>query len=129
MKSVTSNEAPCAAASALWLGRVRLPHVALEDIGRLIGLASDRVHACPLAGLTPARLAQVAPHVVLSPLAWAEADAWEAARRLHEIGYRGRYLALAGALPDTRLVEREIAAAAPGIDFRLVALPPRLRML
>lgn len=73
-------------------------------------------------GLDLGLLAEVRPDMVLSTLVGDGFDAIDVARRLRELGYRGRYRALAHALPNEEAVRAEIEEAAPELDFDLVVL-------
>lgn len=66
-------------------------------------------------------LDRLRPNIVLSALMGAGFDAIELAARLDQLGFSGRYRALAHDLPDAALVCREVRAAAPRIDFDLVS--------
>lgn len=81
-------------------------------------------HFVGFADVTAATLARVAPDVVLSALFAADFDALELARRLADLGFRGRYRALAAGLPSPGVIRAEIAAAAAEVDFDLFLLDP-----
>lgn len=70
--------------------------------------------------LTEDIVLSVAPDVVLAPLLSRRFDCLDVAERLWGFGYRGRFLALAGQLPDPGMIRAEIAALFPGLDFDIV---------
>lgn len=67
-------------------------------------------------------LVRTQPDVVLSPLFSAQFDAIDLAEKLQDLGYRGRYRALAVGLPKPAIVRREIAAVAPDVDFDIFVI-------
>lgn len=67
-------------------------------------------------------LARLCPDVVLAPLMTQDFDILDLARRLRALGYRGRLRAYAPRIPDPHLVQREISAACPGLDFDLIVI-------
>jgi len=72
------------------------------------------------AELSAASLARVLPDAVLAPL-WREGfDAVELAERLAGWGFGGWLLVAAPPLPNPRVVQRDIAAACPGIRVLLL---------
>lgn len=78
------------------------------------------VAVAELDEIDQALLDAVRPAVVLSHLITDRFDAMEVALRLAAVGWQGRYRALAPALPNLDLVRREVAAAAPALDFDIV---------
>jgi len=76
--------------------------------------------------LDAALLGAVTPDMVLSALVSDGHDAVDVARRLLELGYRGRYRALAPALPNMDSVVEEVHEAAPGLDFDLFLIGPEV---
>lgn len=73
--------------------------------------------------LTTSLLASFQPDLVLSPLMQQDYDAAEIARKLNDLGFRGRYRAISDAVPDKQLVARDIATIAPDVDFDIIDLP------
>lgn len=66
------------------------------------------------------------PDFVLSALVGDGFDALDIARRLQELGFRGRYRAVAQRLASPEVVWAEVAAVAPEIDFDVFEIePPR----
>ncbi len=63
-----------------------------------------------------------APETVLSPVLCGSFDCLDLALRLGELGFRGRYRAMANGLPDPWLIRQEIAESCPGLDFDIVDL-------
>lgn len=82
----------------------------------------DGFRFAPFRALDANLLRAVDPPVVLSALVGDDHDAMDVARRLAELGYRGRYRALAARLPNPDVVRREVRSAAPTIDFDLMLL-------
>lgn len=74
--------------------------------------------------LDAALLDSVRPDMVLSALVTDGHDAVDVARRLAELGFKGRYRALAAALPNLHSVIDEVHEAAPGLDFDLFLISP-----
>lgn len=74
--------------------------------------------------LTRGFLERVNPGLVLSPLTTTSLDALEIARRLRELGYRGRYRVVGRNLPDTGVIRAEIADAVPDLDIAVVDVSP-----
>jgi hypothetical protein len=64
--------------------------------------------------------AKLAPNLIMSPLVAGPYDALDIASYLTVAGYQGAYQAVVRRLPNTRLVEREIALACPGLNFSIV---------
>ncbi len=64
------------------------------------------------------------PDMVLSPLSSAEFDAVELGQRLQELGFHGRYRAIAALGTDASLVVEEVRQAAPDLDFDLIVIGP-----
>ena len=62
------------------------------------------------------------PVTVLSPVLCASFDCLDLAMRLDELGFRGRYRAMSGQLPDPWLIRREIGESCPDLDFDIVDL-------
>lgn len=98
-----------------------------RQVALLVGLATapplladwSVIHAS-YGAVSPVLLAQVRPDCVACPLLAAEFDAAQLAQRLEQIGFVGRLLVMAPALPDRRMVAREIASAAPGLRVEIL---------
>ena len=73
-------------------------------------------------GLTAELLERTKPDFVLSALVGAGFDALDVARLLAELGYRGRYRAVADRLPCPSVVRAEVGAIAPDLDFDVFTL-------
>ena len=83
-----------------------------------------RVVHVPWPRLSPTLLDTLAPRAVLTPLLAARFDAVEAAGRLAELGFDGRLVVVTdSALPDMRLVQRELVQAGRGIAVDLLICP------
>lgn len=76
-----------------------------------------------LVDVTESLLTSFEPDLVLSPLMQQDYDAVEIAGKLAEIGYVGRYRAVAESIPNPQIVVAEISRIAPGVDFDLIGLP------
>ncbi len=70
--------------------------------------------------VTEALIALHAPTVVFSPVVARRFDCIDLAMLLSQIGYQGRYRAIAKDLPRPDLIEREVRQAFPNIDFAIV---------
>ena len=83
----------------------------------------------PLSGVTHLRFSALTrtdlealdPTAVVMPLFSADQDALSMVETLEEMGFRGRILVIAPALPRPQLVERELRAAGPGLRLMLVS--------
>lgn len=82
----------------------------------------DGFHFVGFDDVTAALLRAVAPDVVLSSLMGEDFDALDLGRRLHDLGYDGRYRAITCGLPDPHVVSMEVRAAAPDLDFDIFVL-------
>lgn len=78
-----------------------------------------------LAGVLDARRGS---GVVVCPLIGPDFDALDVASRLATLGFRGRLTVLAPALPNPRMVRREIETAGKGLAVSLEVQPPRGRL-
>lgn len=67
----------------------------------------------------------IAPTLVLSPLLARGFDCSDLAQVLARIGFKGRYRAVADALPDPEMIRCEIASLCPGLDFDVIVVPPQ----
>jgi hypothetical protein len=76
-------------------------------------------HFADFCDVTAEMLAEVRPDVVISALFAPDFDVLDLARKLVDLGFKGRYRALSAALPNPSVIRTEVAAAAPGIDFDL----------
>ncbi|MEM8823756.1 MAG: hypothetical protein AAGF30_09125 [Pseudomonadota bacterium] len=61
---------------------------------------------------------------VMSPLVALDFDAVDMAKRLAGEHFQGRYYAVAVDVPDTALIQREIAAVAPDLSFQVIDISP-----
>lgn len=73
--------------------------------------------------VTAAKIAEIAPKVILSPLLCRNFDALEIARRLHNMRYAGRYSVVIKDIPDPSVIDRDIRQVAPDLDFSVLTLP------
>ncbi len=72
--------------------------------------------------LDAALLARHRPAVVISRVLARGFDALDLALRLVALGFRGRFVALAEALPAPALVRAELAGACPSLDVAVVVV-------
>ena len=92
---------------------------AQSGAGRLSG---PGLHFVSYADLDQGLLKQIRPDIVVAALMSPVIDALDLAERLESLGYRGRFWALASAVPKVPMVREEVCAIAPGIDFEIVTL-------
>lgn len=76
--------------------------------------------------LNAAMIANLAPDIVMSPLFVRDIDVVEIARRLVMFGFSGRYRIVADDIPNDSVLQDEVSAVAPGIDFAIISLPMTL---
>lgn len=86
-----------------------------KDLPQLNGF-----HFVDYREINSAVLARIRPDVVLSPLVCAGFDALEVAAHLSNAGFDGRYRAIADNVPHVDLICREVAYAAPALDFDIL---------
>lgn len=109
------------------------PTLAIADAGALPRGLLDaatgaQVVVAGFDALDAALLLRHRPVLVLSRALSRRFDALDLALRLVDLGYRGRYLALAEALPSPDLVRAEVACACPSLDFAVhLTRPPARR--
>ena len=118
----------------------RLPHDVPPD-ATLLGVPGTRlivIEAPELAGLpqacrlrllpAPPRLsrltadwiAESGAHAIVFALFAAQPDAWQIGGHLTRMGFAGRLIALSPALPNRRMVERELRADYPALRLRVL---------
>lgn len=73
------------------------------------------------ADLSRDLLRRISPTAVVVPLFAGDQDALGVVETLEELGFAGRILVIAPALPRPALVERELRAAGPGTRLMLVS--------
>lgn len=73
----------------------------------------------PYAQLNALTISMHLPDLVIMPLFGPGFDAIEALAQLERFGFRGEVVVRAPALPNSRIVERELAAVVPGLRVRL----------
>jgi hypothetical protein len=86
----------------------------------------SRLSGVAVAGpsdLTPTRIGEWAPDLVVSALIAGSHDALDIARALQSAGYRGRYRVVTTPLPHPALVLDELRVAGPGIDIDFMDWP------
>ncbi len=92
-----------------------------QELGRLLP-KDPGIFFVEFQDLDQGVLALREPLTVLSPVLCASFDCLDLAMRLDELGFRGRYRAMAGQLPDPWLIRREIGETCPDLDFDIVDL-------
>ncbi len=83
----------------------------------------DGLRFIDLDELSDSLLRDMQPDLILSPLIEDAYGALEVAGILQDLNFKGRYRAVAEALPNIAMIRSEIARAAPDIDFDLIGLP------
>ena len=73
--------------------------------------------------VTPEKVADIAPRVVLSPLLCRNFDALEIARRLNDMGYTGQYTVVVKDIPNPSVIEHDVRQVAPSLDFSILKFP------
>jgi hypothetical protein len=84
--------------------------------------ASESVRFIGLEFLTPEMVDGFAPDLVLSPLFAGSFDALDVARRLSDVGFKGRYRAITDTIPNIEMIRREVIEQSRGLDFDILAL-------
>lgn len=87
----------------------------LTDVSSLLAIG--------MADLTGPLLGTTKPGLVLSPLIWGAWDVLDAAVLLERLDFTGSYRAIAPRLPKPAMIEAEVAAMAPSIDFKILREP------
>ncbi|MEL6681182.1 MAG: hypothetical protein AAFQ09_00880 [Pseudomonadota bacterium] len=82
----------------------------------------ENVNFSSIAELDGNLLFQKAPDVILSPLVADEFDAVDVALKLIDIGFRGKYLAIADQPVDAQLIINEIRSLSENLDFDLLQI-------
>ena len=72
--------------------------------------------------VTQSMLQLIGPDLILSALMGDDYDVVELARKLSDLGFRGRYRALTINLPNPHIILNEVTAVAPQVDFNLFDL-------
>ena len=105
---------------------VGLAHSDAEAIPqRLFGALADSTVGVPFSDLARPQIEMAM--AVLSPVVAEDFDAVDLAQRLQRSGFRGRYIAYGDGIPDAGIVRGEVADAAPGLAFEIIAMGgPRL---
>lgn len=67
-------------------------------------------------------LENATPSVILSSLTGPGFDAIDIAMKLQILGFKGRYRAIAAAVPKPELVVREVRERAPDVDFGIIRM-------
>jgi hypothetical protein len=98
--------------------KVRVLVIGGGDTGRVP--ADAQVTTLPYARINARTVSEVLPDVVIMPLFGPGFDAIEALGQLERFGFRGEVVVQGPNLPNSRIVERELAAVAPQLKVRLL---------
>ena len=79
--------------------------------------ADGRVAFASFEDVNEELIARLCPTVILSPVLARNFDCIDLAQVLCRLDFRGRYRAMAEALPDPALIQQEIATMCPNLDF------------
>ncbi len=82
--------------------------------------AEDHFSFLPIDQVDAALIQTLQPDIVLSPLLTGGFDCIDLAQILAEAGFQGAYRAVAPDLPSPFVIQREIRALCPMLDFDLV---------
>lgn len=96
---------------------VDLPDLPRAD-AQLSGAAA--LYHTSFAAVDAVLLARLKPDRVICPLLSREFDASLLAQRLITAGFRGRLTVIAPRLPDSRMVQSELASEAPALTVELI---------
>lgn len=84
--------------------------------------ADEELRFVGIDDLTAARLYQMRPGLVLSPLVGEGFDAVDVAQRLASAAFQGLFRVVASSVPNPEAVRAELQAIGDEIDFDLVVL-------
>jgi hypothetical protein len=73
----------------------------------------------PMSQISARTISIVLPDLVIMPLFGPGFDAIEALSQLEKFGFRGEVVVRTPALPNSRIVERELSAVVPALTVRL----------
>ena len=90
-----------------------------RDLGH-VPISDQEVHFADMDDVGETLLETLRPSLILSPVLSPRFDCIDLAIRLHAARFDGPYRALTSALPDPEMIEREIRALCPGLDFGVV---------
>ena len=110
-------------ATPLSARRLRLILIDAPELAALPPSCRARLVAAPprLSRLTAEWIAGSGAQAIVFALFASQPDAWQIGGHLTRMGFRGRVIALSPALPNRRMVERELRADYPAL--RLQVLP------
>lgn len=114
------NVAELARGCVLAIGRVEHWVAELGEVPQ-----DDEISFLELSALTEGALATLEPALVLSPVFTPMFDCVEVATRLVQAKYTGPYRAMGLRLPKPQMVQREVRAACPDLDFAVIVVEPR----
>ncbi|MEL6799257.1 MAG: hypothetical protein AAFO80_05220 [Pseudomonadota bacterium] len=90
--------------------------------------ASADLRFCNFVDLELEFLQLVCPEVILTPVVADQFDCADVALRLDTLGYTGSIRALGNGVPKPEMIEREIKALCPTLDFALVEIEAVARL-
>ncbi len=101
----------------------RLIVIEAPELAGLPSVCRRRLIAAPrrLSRLAPEWIAECGARAIVFALFATQPDAWQIGGHLTRIDFDGRVIALSPALPNRRMVERELRAGYP--DLRLSVMP------
>ena len=90
--------------------------------------ANSDLHFCSFDQLDPAFIELFAPPLVLTPLVSTNFDCADVAIRLHETSFTGSVRAIGRDVPRPDMIEREVRALCPALDFAIVGIDDLVRL-
>ena len=90
--------------------------------------ASADLRFCNFVDLELEFLQVVSPEVILTPVVADQFDCADVALRLDTLGYTGSIRALGNGMPKPEMIEREVKALCPTLDFALVEIEAVARL-
>ena len=82
----------------------------------------DWLRLCPFESLDAALIDETHPDLILSHLLSTSYDVIEVARRLHEVGFSGTYIAIWRRIPNPEVIRGEVRQVAPRLSFELLEI-------
>ena len=79
--------------------------------------SENAIAFCTFEQVDEELLRRLRPTLVLSPVLARRFDCIDLATRLHELGFREKYRAIASNMPNPEIIEREIRSLCPKLDF------------
>lgn len=98
-----------------------------QQSGHSLPSNSD-LHFCAFEQLDQTFIELLSPAVVITPLVSTHFDCADVALRLHAVNYAGSVRALGRDLPRPEIIEREVRALCPALDFAIIELDELVRL-